>query len=68
MIFYTLQSSQMRLRQNVWEPEWIDQLLITQTGAVSVAVGNVFNVLWSDAVLAFSAPRAASLEGILQGN
>lgn len=54
----------MRPSQNVWEPEWIDQLLITQTGATSVAVGNVFNVLCSDAGLAFSGPGAASHDDI----
>lgn len=43
----------MRPGQNVWAPERIDQLLITQTRVVSVAEGNVFHELWSAAILVF---------------
>lgn len=64
----------MMQKPNTREAEQIDQLLITQIGAVSAAAGKVFDgrVLWLVAVLACSAPQVASyetsLEGILQGN
>lgn len=63
----------MRSKQNTWEPEWIDQLLITQMGAVSEVLGGAVNtrVLWSGACGHFLSLRQrhmkTSLEGILRG-